>query len=84
MGDLEAKALERKKRTEAAKKENEVIAFFTQEHGVGAKDRPFSGRINGDVFDNFKKICKRKGITANSCINVLISEYVHENKSWLD
>ena len=39
MGDLGAKAAERKKRTEKAKKENQTIDFFTREHGSGGKNR---------------------------------------------
>ena len=84
MGDLEVKAAERKKRTEKAKKDNQTIDFFTREHGSGGKNRAISARVNDDTYQDFKIICKGKGITPNACLNMLISEFVHENKSYLE
>ena len=84
MGDLGAKAAARQKRTEAAKKENTTIDFFSKEHGSGGKNRAISARVNDDVYADFKKICKAKSITPNAKINELISEFVLDNKKYIE
>jgi len=84
MGDLGTKAAERRKRTENAKKENKTIDFFTREHGSGGKNKSISARVNSDTYQDFKIVCRGKGITPNACLNMLISEFVHENKSYLE
>jgi len=84
MGDLRKKVAERQKRTDAAKKENTTIEFFAREHGSGGKNKAISARVNSDTYQDFKIICKGKGLTPNACINMLISEFVHENRSYLD
>lgn len=84
MGDLREKAAERRKRTESVKRDNQTIEFFTREHGSGGKNKSISARVNSDTYQDFKTVCKGKGITPNACINMLISEFVHENKSYLD
>lgn len=84
MGDLGAKAAARQKRTEAAKKENTTIEFFSKEHGAGGKNHAISARVNKDVYADFKKICKAKSITPNAKINELISEFVLDNKKYIE
>ena len=84
MGDLVAKAEARQKRTEAAKKENTTIDFFAREHGSGGKNKAISARVNEDVYSDFKKICKAKSLTPNACINMLISEYVIDNRKYME
>lgn len=83
MGDLGAKATARKKRTEAARKENTTIEFFTKEHGTGGKNKIISARVNADVYEDFKKICKAKSLTSNACLNMLIAEYVLDNRKYI-
>ena len=82
MGELQEKASARKKRTEAVKKENTTIDFFTREHGSGGKNKAISARVNADIYEDFKQICKAKCITPNACLNMLISEYVIDNKKY--
>lgn len=84
MGDLGTKAAARQKRTEAAKKDNTTIEFFSREHGSGGKNRAISARVNDDVYSDFKKICKAKSITPNAKINELISEFVLDNKRYIE
>ncbi len=84
MGDLGAKVAARQKRTEAAKKDNSTIEFFTKEHGSGGKNKAISARVNGDVYSDFKKICKAKSITPNACLNMLMSEYVIDNRKYME
>lgn len=47
------------------------------------RNKPISGRVNAQTWDNFKEICRRKNISPNACINILISEYVHANRDML-
>ena len=84
MGDLGAKAAARQKRTEAAKKENTTIGFFSKEHGSGGKNRAISARVNDDIYADFKKICKAKSVTPHAKINELINEFVLDNKKYIE
>ena len=84
MGDLGAKAAARQKRTEAAKKDNTTIEFFSKERGSGGKNRAISARVNDDIYADFKKICKAKSVTPNAKINELISEFVLDNKKYIE
>ena len=84
MGDLGAKVAARQKRTEAAKKENTTIDFFSKVHGSGGKNKTISARVNDDVYADFKKICKAKSVTPNAKINELISEFVLDNKKYIE
>ncbi len=83
MGDLGTKVAERQKRTEAAKKENTTIDFFSREHGSGGKNKAISARVNDDVYADFKRICKAKSVTPNAKINELISDFVLENRKYI-
>ena len=83
MGDLGAKVAARKKRTEAVKKDNSTVEFFAKEHGTGGKNKVISARVNADVYADFKKICKAKSLTSNACLNMLISEYVLDNRKYI-
>lgn len=84
MGDLGAKATARQKRTEAAKKDNTTIEFFSREHGSGGKNKAISARVNEDIYEDFKKICRAKSLTPNACLNMLISEYVIDNRKYME
>ena len=84
MGDLGDRITKRQERTEAAKKSNSTIDFFSKEHGSGGKNRAISARVNDDIYNDFKKICKAKCITPNACINMLISEYVIDNRKYME
>jgi len=82
MGDLEVKVKARQKRK--TDRMGSAVEFFTQEHKAGSKDKTISARVNGKTYNQFKQICHRKGITPNACLNMLLSEYVFENKAYLD
>lgn len=47
---------------------------------LAERDKPISGRVNGKIWEAFKEICRRKNISPNACLNILISDYVHTNK----
>ena len=50
----------------------------------GGKDKPISARVNGTTYTNFKKICEARGLTSNAALNMLISDFVLENKHILE
>lgn len=70
------------RRQETVHTENETIENISKR--VGGKDKPISARVNGTTYLNFKKICEARGITSNACLNMLITDFVRENKSIIE
>lgn len=80
---LEEKAAEREARKqETVHNENETIGNIAKK--AGCKDKPISARVNGTTYTNFKKICEKRGLTSNAALNMLISDFVLENKHILE
>lgn len=80
---LEEKNAEREARKQATvHTENETIENIAKKSG--GKDRPISARVNGTTYTNFKKICEKRGLTSNAALNMLISDFVLENKHILE
>lgn len=80
---LEEKATEREARKqETVHIENETIDNLSKK--ARGKDKPISARVNGTTYLNFKKICEARGITSNACLNMLITDFVRENKSIIE
>ena len=44
------------------------------------KDKAISARVNSETYIKFKKICAERGLTSNACLNMLISDFVIDNK----
>lgn len=88
MGDMvkrPTKSLEEKVAARAArekKTDNTTIDKLMKR--PGGKDKPISARVNGTTYMNFKKICEARGITSNACLNMLITDFVRENKKILE
>ena len=88
MGDIKKKGLASKiyereqRREETVHTENKTIDKISG-HPCG-KNKAISVRINELTYENFKKICEKRGLSSNSCINMLISDFVIENKDILD
>lgn len=89
MGDMDKKKTTADKIAERAARrqktvhiENETIKNISKK--VGGKDKPISARVNGTTYLNFKKICEARGITSNACLNMLITDFVRENKSIIE
>ena len=40
--------------------------------------------VNGTTYTNFKKICEKRGLTSNEALNMLIYDFVLENKHILE
>ena len=62
--------------------ENETIEKFS--NNPRAKDKQISARVNGTTYAKFRKICDARGLTSNACLNMLITDFVRENKDILD
>lgn len=80
---LEEKAAEREARKqETVHIENETIENIAKK--AGGKDKLISARVNGETYLNFKKICAARGITSNAALNMIISDFVIDNKHILE
>ena len=80
---LEEKVMERElKRQESVHVENETIDKLAKK--PGNKDKAISARVNGATYASFKKICRARGLTSNACLNMLITDFVRENKKVLE
>ena len=82
-GNMADKIAEReKKKAEIVHVENETIDNLAKK--AGGKDKAISARVNGATYVNFKKICAARGLTSNACLNMLITDFVRENKTILE
>lgn len=88
MGDIGKKStaekiLERQQRKEeTVHSENKTIDKISSR--PKSKDKAISARVNGTTYEAFKKICEGRGITSNACLNMLITDFVRENKRVLE
>ena len=89
MGDLKKKSVNEKiaereqRRRDTVHSENTTIDRLALKK-ANSKDHAISARVNGEVWQLFKQICSARGLTANSCLCMLVSDYVRENKSLLE
>ena len=88
MGDMRKSSLADKvvqreqRKEETVHMENQTIEKISSR--PRCKDKAISARVNGTTYANFKKICEHRGITSNSCLNMLITDFVRENKNILE
>lgn len=85
MGDFKRKTstadkiLERQVRIkETVHEDNRTIERVISKNKL--KDKAISARVNGMTYIRFKKICDARGLTANACLNMLITDFVRENQ----
>lgn len=89
MGDLKRKSVNDKiaereqRRRETVHTENSTIDRLASKK-VGGKDHAISARVNGEVWQNFRRICAQRGLSANACLSMLVADYVRENKNLID
>lgn len=43
-----------------------------------------SMRVNEAMYSKFKKICKEQGLSYNSALNMILHEYVRNNRGYLE
>lgn len=93
MGDMEKKAIKRKsleekaaereaRKQETVHTDNETIERLVKK--PNGKDKAISARVNGTTYLNFKRICEARGISSNACLNMLITDFVRENKGIIE
>ena len=93
MGDLIKKKKEKKslkerasereeKKQEDAHTENKTIETLST--NTKWKDKAISARVNSITYTNFKKICEARGLSSNACLNMLMTDFVRENKSIIE
>lgn len=46
-----------------------------------AKDQGISAKVNKEMWEDFQRINKNRGMSTNSVINMLIADYVEEYKN---
>ena len=85
MGEIKKKQTKSLEEKEAERKRREILTENKTIDNLmkrpGGKDKAISARVNGTTYMNFKKICEARGITSNACLNMLITDFVRENKS---
>ena len=93
MGDMAKKDIKRKsleeraaerdaRKQESVQGDNQTIASLIKK--PNGKDKAISARVNGTTYTNFKRICEARGLTSNACLNMLITDFVRENKRILE
>lgn len=82
MGRLADALNEKEKESlEAAVKEKKPAKRIN--HDTTGKDKLISAKVNSMNYQKFADICKMKGVSKNSKINELISDFVLENEGIL-
>lgn len=71
-----------KAKSAAPERKSAVINKMTQQ--AGAKDKMISVKVNSSTYKVFTDICRARGLSNNSAINMLISDFVNDNKSYLE
>ena len=82
MGDLAKKkvSLEEKiaKREKQMVRNNSPIDSFLNDVNY-KKDKQLCIRTNSKYYEKFQKLCKEQGFSANSCLNMMMYEYLKKN-----
>jgi hypothetical protein len=78
---LEEKAAEREARDKSIVNNATLDNLMKKPRG---KDKAISARVNGSTYMKFKKICEERGLTSNACLNMLITDFVRENKNIIE
>lgn len=66
------------KRQENVHRENETIQKLSSKSN--ARDKMVSVRFNGAAYAKFQKVCEARGMTANGCLNMLLMDFLRQNK----
>lgn len=88
MGDIPKKSMAEKaaereqRKKEIVHHENSTIDKYSRKKT--RKDRAISARVNDGTYSDFKRICEERGLTSNAVINMLITDFVRENRFVLE
>lgn len=72
-------AQEKKEVISKPDKKSSPVARITENDFT--KDKQISAKVNARTYKDFSDINKMQGISNNSALNMLISQYVRENRS---
>lgn len=50
----------------------------------GGRDKGVYIKVNTELYDEFTQINKKKAATNNGIFNMLLAEYVRNNRDWLE
>ena len=90
MGDMQKKKISTAEKIEARaqrKAETVNIDNTTIENlskGATAKDKIVTLRTSSSIYVQFKKICQARGFSVNAALNMLVSDFIKDNKEYLD
>lgn len=70
------------KRQENVHRDNETIEKLSSRSN--ARDKMISARFNSTAYAKFQKICDIRGMTVNGCLNMLVMDYIIQNRDLLD
>ncbi len=90
MGDMQKKKISTAEKIEARAKrkaesvniENTTIENLSK--AVTTKDKIVTLRTNNTIYAQFKKICQARGFTVNAALNMLVSDFIKDNKEYLE
>ncbi len=90
MGDMAKKkistadkiAARAQRKAETVNIENNTIENLSKSSTT--KDKIVTLRTNNTIYAQFKKICQARGFTVNAALNMLVSDFIKDNKEYLD
>lgn len=88
MGNIEKPSLSERmaKRRERAKElaDTKNMTIPNMAKRKKTKDLLISSRVNGNTYTQFKKACEARGLSPNACINMMMTDFVIQNKHLID
>ena len=72
------------KAAEAATPKKPVVTRIAGDERSDKRSKTLSLRVYDDIHDAFTKINRRRGMTTNSVLNMLITQYIRDNKDFLE
>lgn len=79
--DEESFTPQTKSETPTNKAAAELFSMFSESE---TKDKKTTVRFKSSVYDQLQTICKNRGLTVAGTINMLVLEYIKQNKDLLD
>jgi len=64
-------------------KETKNVVKKIMKNNKRTEVRQISAKVNRDTYEKFTEICKLNGMSNNSCLNMIIAEFVREKSHLL-
>lgn len=65
-------------------KKKAAVVQIAQQQQAGAKDKLISVKVNSAMYKTFTDVCRARGLSNNSAINMLLSAFIKDNETYLD